>query len=102
MGKRKSGKRAGSTKRKARPTRRRGGLRYGTTPRGEATEAGDTTESERGSGGTMMSMRAGLQGLVGTGKTAKKKRNRVWTAISWILVLGLAGLAVYLLARRFM
>lgn len=51
-------------------------------------------------GGSLMAMRSGFQSLVGTGKNEKKK-SAVWNAVSWILTLALAGMAIFLVARRF-
>jgi hypothetical protein len=63
---------------------------------------GKRKERKRKSGGGgMMSMRSGFQSLVGTKKSAKKK-NPVWNAISWILVIALAGAAIYLFLRRYL
>ena len=55
-----------------------------------------------GGGGTLMGMRSGFQGLVGTKKGPAKKQNKTWNVISWVLVIGLAGAALYLLLRRYL
>jgi hypothetical protein len=48
-----------------------------------------------------MGMRSGFRGLVGTKKGPAKKQNKTWNVISWVLVIGLAGAALFLLLRRY-
>jgi hypothetical protein len=54
-----------------------------------------------GGGGTLMGMRSGFQGLVGVRKGPAKKQSKTWNVISWVLVIGLAGAALFLFLRRY-
>lgn len=53
-----------------------------------------------GGGGTLMGMRAGMKRMVG--QAPAKKKNPVWNVVSWILVIALAGAAIFLFARRYL